>query len=97
MPYISHLDTSGKDNLADDPTTWSTIDFKPQKHKGKPTLNVLPTANAPTSLVPAGTATPTSAAEKQQKTDDERLQSWKRGKASAEDYPLLENDEHFTE
>ena len=48
--YISYLDASGKDTIADDPTTWSTSDSKASKHKGKPTSNVRTNANTPALL-----------------------------------------------
>ena len=62
--YISYLFASGKDALASDPTTWTLINFQAWKHQGKPTSNVVPSANASTPLVPAEIAPPTSAAEK---------------------------------
>ena len=94
--YISYLDVSGKVTIADDPTTWSTSDFKAWKYKGKPTSNVPPNANA-LALLPTGTSSITTAAEKQQKTDDNKLQSLRQGKARKEDYPHLETNEYFNE
>ena len=77
--YVSCLDLSGKVTIADDPTTWDTGDFKARRHQGKSTLNIVTTSNAPL-LVATGTTTATSAAEKQQKVDDNKLQSWRRNK-----------------
>ena len=39
----------------------------------------------------------TTVAEKQLKTDDNKLQSWIKGTKSAKDYPELEHDEYYTE
>ena len=86
--YISYLELSGKVAVLDDPSTLDTGNFRVRKHKGKPTSNVIPT--------PVGNATALTATEKLQKIDDDKLQSWRRGKARKDNYPLLESDEYFT-
>ena len=88
--YISFLGSSGERALANDPTKWVRDDFNTWQSKGKP---MGPNA---TFLTGAGTAVTiavtTTAAEKLQKVDDNRLQIWKRGNKDAKDYPMLEND-----
>ena len=96
--YILYLNISQKAALADDPTVWDTSDFNMWKHKGKPTSNV-PVTTTTTPPVATGTTTTTvtSAADKQQKIDNDKLQSWRHRKARKDGYPLLENDEFDTE
>ena len=87
------MEESGDAALADNPTTWVKRDFERWKRNGKPSrLNVPIVTNVSTTGPPA-----TTAGEKQQKIDDNKLQSWNKGTKSAKDYPLLENDEYYTE
>ena len=87
------MEESSNTAMANDPTKWVKRDFERWKRKGKPSGSTIPTV---TNVNTTGTTT-TTAAEKQQKTDDNKLQSWNKGKVSAKDYPLLEHDEFYTE
>ena len=91
--YISFMEESGDTAMADDPTTWVKRNFERWKRKGKPSGSTTPTV---TNVNTTGTAT-TTAPEKQQKTNDNKLQSWNKGKVCAKDYPVLEHDEFYTE
>ena len=86
-----YLNISNKRSLAGDPNVWDTSNFDIWKHKGEPTSNVPATITTPTIGTRTTTATVTSAADKQQKIDDDKLQIWRRSKARKDDYPLLEN------
>ena len=81
--------------LAGDPTTWIKRNLERWKRKGKPSrLNTTPSTGTYTTV---STTVTTTASEKQQKTDDSKLQAWSRGKAHAKDYPMLEHDKYYTE
>ena len=57
-------------------------------------LNAAPSTTG-TNNNPALTLT--TVAEKQLKTNDNKLQSWIKGTKSAKDYPVIEHDEYYTE
>ena len=94
LEWISFLEESGKTAMSDDPTKWIKRDFERWKRKGMPTGS---------TAVPSTTATGnnsaltlTTVAEKQLKTDDNKLQSWIKGTKSAKDCPVIEHDEYYT-
>ena len=58
----------------------------------KPT-NVI---KATTTLLPTGSGAG-STQNKQQKVDDDMLMGWKRTRKDAKDYPVLNEDEYYTE
>ena len=81
--------------LYDNPTTWIKRDFERWKRKGKPTGSTAVPATGTNPTV--STTITTTIAEKQQKIDDNKLQVSNRGTKIAKDYPVLENDEYYTE
>ena len=95
IEWISFLEETGKTAQSDDPTKWVKRDFEKWKRKGMPTG--LSTTTTPTGTNNIPSLTLTSAAEKQLKTDENKLQSWIKGTKSAKDYPLIEHDEYYTE
>ena len=60
-----------------------------------PTGSTFAPSTTGTSNNPALTLT--TVAEKQLKTDENKLQSWIKGTKSAKDYPVLEHDKYYTE
>ena len=77
LNWISFLEEDAKTAMADDPTKWVKRDFEQWKRKGMPSGSATSTATNVTTPV----TTITIAAEKQQKTDENKLQSWNKGKA----------------
>ena len=94
--YISYLNISLKVALADDPSNWDTGDFNMWKHKGKPKSDA-PIVPPPTLATGTATVQGTAPVNKQQKTDNDKLSSWRRNYAKKDYYPLLENDEFYIE
>ena len=95
LEWISFLEESGKTAQSDDPTKWIKKDFERWKRKGMPTGLTAAPSTTGASNNPALTLT--TVAEKQLKTDDNKLQSWIKGTKSAKDYPVLEHDKYYTE
>ena len=95
LEWISFLEESGKTAQSDDPTKWIKKDFERWKRKRMSTGSTTAPSTTGTNNNPALTLT--TIAEKQLKTDDNKLQSWIKGTKSAKDYPVLEHDEYYTE
>ena len=83
--YISFMEESGNTAMADDPTKWIKRDFEKWKRKGTPSGSNTPNVTNVTTIGPQTT----KAAEKQQKADNNKLQSWNKGKSSANGAFLL--------
>ena len=70
------MEGSGNMALVNYPTTWIKQDFERFKQKGKPSgSNTRPSTRTYTT-VPTTITINTMPAEKQQKTDDNKLQAW---------------------
>ena len=74
--------------VADDPFSWKIADYRQWKRDDKPTNIVKST----TTLPPTG-----STQNKQQKIGNDMLMGWKRTRKDAKDYPVLNEDEYYTE
>ena len=71
LEWISFLEESGKTAMSDDPTKWIKKDFERWKRKGMPTGSTGVPSTTGTSNSPALTLT--TVAEKQLKTDNNKL------------------------
>ena len=90
---ISFFEENEDRAIVADPTKWVKINFERWKRKGKPAR---PNDTPPDGAGIAVPTTVTTTAKKQQKIDDNKLQTWSRGTKSAKDYSLLENNEFYT-
>ena len=95
LEWLNFLEESGKITQAADPMKWVKQDFERWKRKGHPSGSTATTSTPVTNNNP--TSNLTSAAEKQLKADENKLQSWIKGTKSAKDYPVIEHDEYYTE
>ena len=83
--YISFMEESGDAVMADDPTTWVKRDFEKWKRKGKPSGSNVPIVTNVSNTGPPAT----TAGEKQQKADDNKLQSWNKGTKFCKRLPTI--------